>query len=122
MQILYWLAKDNKRIEELVISYCSQIGDVGVTAATRRQTNLVKLELRGLERLTSAGLAHIKSTSLTTVDLSDCPLITSSGILQLLYRNPYIEKLYLNNCSGLDDSVLYGLSNGRMKYLKVNNV
>uniref|UniRef100_A0A914X9B8 F-box/LRR-repeat protein 15-like leucin rich repeat domain-containing protein n=1 Tax=Plectus sambesii TaxID=2011161 RepID=A0A914X9B8_9BILA len=103
------LANNSHQLEQITIIHCPQVSDVGVLSVTRGQRQLMKLELRSIRKLTSAGLDNVCSPYLTTVDLSGCAQIDSEGIVQLVSINRGIRCLYLNYCKAVDDVALYAI-------------
>ncbi|KAL7133253.1 hypothetical protein ABFS83_12G128400 [Erythranthe nasuta] len=83
--------------------------DYTLNATLARSTNslpaLTTLSLKGAYRLSDAGLNTLVSAapSLKSIDISQCPMLTSDGIcllansLQLVLR-----ELYIDNCHGID--------------------
>uniref|UniRef100_A0A915INM8 F-box/LRR-repeat protein 15-like leucin rich repeat domain-containing protein n=1 Tax=Romanomermis culicivorax TaxID=13658 RepID=A0A915INM8_ROMCU len=110
--------KVNRNLSKISIIYCDKVGDRGVRAITEFQTRLVKLELKGLNSVTSFGIAGVVSDHLNVVDFSDCPNICSSGIVHMVNHNPNIQNMFLNNCKAIDDLGLYAIGAHLGKNLK----
>lgn len=53
--------------------------DAGVLAVTYKQKSLENLVLKSLVQLTPKGLSSVKSSSLHTLNLKGCTLMTSRG-------------------------------------------
>lgn len=53
--------------------------DAGVLAVTYKQKSLESLVLKSLVQLTPKGLSNVKSSSLHTLNLKGCTLMTSRG-------------------------------------------
>ncbi|KAL0315831.1 UNVERIFIED_CONTAM: hypothetical protein Sradi_5461300 [Sesamum radiatum] len=66
---------------------------------------LTTISLKGAYRLTDAGLSMLVTSapSLKSVDISQCPLLTSEGICFLANSlSLVLRELYLDNCQGID--------------------
>ncbi|CAJ0564504.1 unnamed protein product, partial [Mesorhabditis spiculigera] len=109
-QMLHHLTEYNKFLERITLIDCKNISDHGLQTVTKSQFNLRLLELRAMSQITDAGLIYIRTPHLQTVDLSGCKQITSEGLRELLSWNRNIEGLYLNTCTGLDESSFYHIA------------
>lgn len=66
---------------------------------------LTAISLKGAYRLSDAGLSMLVSAapSLKSIDISQCPLLTSEGICCLASSLRLgLRELYLDNCHGID--------------------
>lgn len=63
---------------------------------------LTMISLKGAYRLSDAGLSVLASAApcLKSIDVSQCPLLTSEGICSLV--SPLLRELYIDNCLGID--------------------
>uniref|UniRef100_A0A7N0V024 Uncharacterized protein n=1 Tax=Kalanchoe fedtschenkoi TaxID=63787 RepID=A0A7N0V024_KALFE len=71
--------------------------------------SLVTLSLKGAVHLTDKGLESLVklAPSLRSLDLSQCPLLTSSGISTLaVWYGKTLEKLYVDDCLAIDAMAL----------------
>ncbi|KAG8367173.1 hypothetical protein BUALT_Bualt16G0045100 [Buddleja alternifolia] len=83
--------------------------DYALSATLARFPNclpaLTTISLKGAYRLTDAGLHMLVSsaTSLKSIDISQCPLLTSEGICSLTNSlQSVLRELYLDNSHGID--------------------
>ncbi|GER36060.1 F-box/LRR-repeat protein 2 [Striga asiatica] len=83
--------------------------DYNLHATLARSPNwlpaLSMISLRGAYRLTDVGLSLLASAApcLKSIDISQCPLLTSEGICCLLSSlRLVLRELYLDNCHGID--------------------
>uniref|UniRef100_A0A915D1U6 Phosphate transporter n=1 Tax=Ditylenchus dipsaci TaxID=166011 RepID=A0A915D1U6_9BILA len=96
--ILESLTTYSQQLQHVTIIECPLITDHGVISVTINQKRLGRLELRGLNKLTSQALKFVKSPLLYSVDLSGCSQIGSEGVFYLVFNNPSIRHLCLNHC------------------------
>lgn len=69
---------------------------------------LTSVSLKGAYRLSDAGLSSLVSSgpSLKSIDLSQCPLVTSEGICCLSKSlRLVLKELYIDHCQGVDAMV-----------------
>jgi hypothetical protein len=109
-EILKLIVSSSTQLHEITIIDCPNVTDEGIISVTKSQTELFSLSLRSIRNLTYNGLKEVKSPMLHSVDLSGCIKLTSEAIFELVYHNPSIRKLYLNNCRGIDDQALYDVA------------
>lgn len=67
--------------------------------------SLTRLNLKGAYRLSDDGLNAVVASapSLSSINLSECPLLTSMGIINLAYKlGPVLKELYLDGCQNVD--------------------
>lgn len=67
--------------------------------------SLTAISLKGAYRLSDAGLSMLASAapSLKSIDISQCPLLTSEGICSLASSLRFVlRELYIDNCHGTD--------------------
>ncbi|CAA0829301.1 Unknown protein [Striga hermonthica] len=83
--------------------------DYNLHATLARSPNwlpaLSMISLKGAYRLTDVGLSLLASAApcLKSIDISQCPLLTSEGICCLLSSlRSVLRELYLDNCHGID--------------------
>ncbi|XP_073154328.1 uncharacterized protein [Henckelia pumila] len=115
-----WLSEDlfskifescnTSKLTVLQLDYCGVcVPDYALPATFAHSPNslpaLTSISLKGAYRLSDAGLSSLVSSapSLKSIDLSQCPLVTSEGIsflsksLRLVLR-----ELYIDHCQGVD--------------------
>eukprot|EP01038_Epipyxis_sp_PR26KG_P013642 gene13642-18306_t len=73
----------------LDISYCSRIANNGLCNILLKwhMSNLTKLNISHLHKLTGQGLSGLFPQSLTNLDLSNCPMICSEGLCEIFSNN-----------------------------------
>ncbi|MFH4974216.1 hypothetical protein AB6A40_000925 [Gnathostoma spinigerum] len=122
-ELLKAIAVANRSLEEIQLIECSNVTDQGIVSITQCQRLLRRIVLRGIRKLTSLGISHVRSKYLHTVDLSSCCQVTDDGIYRLVNLNPNITCLYLNRCAGLTDQALYDIADslrGRLSILELD--
>ncbi|ESO82780.1 hypothetical protein LOTGIDRAFT_155802 [Lottia gigantea] len=106
------LCKNQKDIDFLDISGCMDVGDHGFGAVTENLINLKVLKASKCQRLTDNAVETLKSLpSLTTLDLSECYKILSSGLSVGLCSGIKTKLTHLNLrcCSSITDSFIVDL-------------
>lgn len=96
-----------------IFTLCEREHSTPARASTRQQQqspDVILFAKRLVSRVTRVGvyvaglqLLH-PLTLLTHLGLSDCHLITSAGVAELLARTPALRRLQLGGCSGLTDA------------------
>lgn len=87
-------------LRNLVVNYCSSIGDSGVIALSHGCKYLEEFEIAGCARLTdSAVLSLIKNCQgLRKLNLSECAQITNLSVNTAVTNLKYLRYLNLENC------------------------
>ncbi|KAK6152007.1 hypothetical protein DH2020_014642 [Rehmannia glutinosa] len=101
---------DSSKLTVLQFDQCGGcMPDYTLYATLARSPNclpaLTTISLKGAYRLTDAGLSMLASAapSLKSIDISQCPLLTSEGICSLLNSlRLVLRELYLDNSHGID--------------------
>lgn len=93
-QFLKSFANTQRQLKTILIEKCD-VSDAGVLAVTFKQKSLESLVLKNLVQLTPKGLGNVKSSSLHTLNLKGCTLMTSRGILSVLQNNPDVQVLHV---------------------------
>ncbi|KFK26555.1 hypothetical protein AALP_AA8G263800 [Arabis alpina] len=106
------LPRGCKSLNRLIISYCSELTDTGVEQI-RQLEHLSHLELRGLKKITGAGLSAIACgcKKLAYLDLKLCENIDDSGFWALAYFSRNLRQINLCNCSVSDTALCMLMSN-----------
>ncbi|KAL6507155.1 hypothetical protein OROHE_022054 [Orobanche hederae] len=105
---------DASQLAVLQFDQCgSCMPDYTLCAALARSPNclpaLTSISLKGAYRLTDAGLTVLASAapSLKSIDISQCPLLTSEGVCCLLNSlKSILRELYLDNSHGINAMVV----------------
>lgn len=98
----------------LDISYCTKVTDMGVLAVVTRASRLRVLLAAGLPLLEGGaiqGLTRTPTSSLETLDVSDCAHLSAAGMSHLVraYANTRLTDLNASSCAQLSDDVLVAL-------------
>ncbi|KAL6585720.1 hypothetical protein OROMI_002364 [Orobanche minor] len=105
---------DASQLTVLQFDQCgSCMPDYTLCAALARSPNclpaLTSISLKGAYRLTDAGVSVLASAapSLKSIDISQCPLLTSEGVCCLLNSlKSVIRELYLDNSHGINAMIV----------------
>jgi len=89
------IAQKCSQLQTLDIS--SDITDQGLECISRC-ASLRCLFLKGCERLTDTGIAHLSSLSLTALDVGFCTLLTDAALNMVVLHHPHMELLDINEC------------------------
>lgn len=118
------------RLKNLMLAGCEQLTNVGVVALTEHQTSLVSLDLSCCSRVTDPSLIAIcrSLSGLQNLCVRRCRAISNIGVSEIQALKNLV-KLDLSNCDMVtSDGILIGLCNGinytlRQLYLSgINNM
>ncbi|GAB4835782.1 hypothetical protein Ancab_000698 [Ancistrocladus abbreviatus] len=100
------LSSGCKKLKKLIVSYCNGLTDKGMEHISRLE-QLSDLEMRGLQSVTSVGLAAIAAgcKKLSELDLKHCENIEDSGFWAVAYYSKNIRQINLSHC-GISDVAL----------------
>uniref|UniRef100_A0A915MWZ6 F-box domain-containing protein n=1 Tax=Meloidogyne javanica TaxID=6303 RepID=A0A915MWZ6_MELJA len=101
-----------KRLEELNISWCEQITDLGLFYIAKNCNNLKTLFCKGLENITSNCFANLEMAELRRLSLHSCPNVLDETINDIARHCPRLEFLSLSNCKEITDLSLVAISQG----------
>ncbi|KAG0472165.1 hypothetical protein HPP92_016711 [Vanilla planifolia] len=93
------IADGCRRLKKLNLCYCSQITDKGLKELARLE-ELADLELRGLENLTSEGIAAVAvgCKSLVELNLKHCTSLDDAFVFALAQYSRNLRQINISNC------------------------
>jgi Leucine Rich repeat/Leucine Rich Repeat len=81
-------------LKELNFSDCTYLTDGGLVSITQWMPRLTCLDLSGCSSLTAGGLRHLSAlTSLRSLDIQGCRLLTDNCLLDMTGALPALTKL-----------------------------
>ncbi|KAL7259582.1 hypothetical protein ACSBR1_005467 [Camellia fascicularis] len=94
------LSSGCKKLKKLNLSYCNKVTDRGLQYLSHLK-ELSDLELRGIVKITSTGLAAVAAgcKSLSELDLKHCEYINDSGFWALAYYSRNLRQINLSYCT-----------------------
>lgn len=94
------LSSGCKKLKKLNLSYCNMVTDRGLQYLSHLK-ELSDLELRGIVKITSTGLAAVAAgcKSLSELDLKHCEYINDSGFWALAYYSRNLRQINLSYCT-----------------------
>uniref|UniRef100_A0A1I8B6J9 F-box domain-containing protein n=1 Tax=Meloidogyne hapla TaxID=6305 RepID=A0A1I8B6J9_MELHA len=101
-----------KRLEELNISWCEQITDLGLFYIAKNCINLKTLFCKGLDNITSNCFANLEMAELKRLSLHSCPNVLDETVNDIARHCPRLEFLSLSNCKEITDNSLVAISLG----------
>nr|CAD40792.3 OSJNBb0076A22.3 [Oryza sativa Japonica Group]CAH66386.1 OSIGBa0134J07.4 [Oryza sativa] len=119
-QCLLFLSSRCTLLNDLTLSFCSNISDPGIACLTYCK-KLMSLRLNSIPELTSSGLLllAVGCKALSSVYLNDCKGIAgSTEWLEHLGANGSLEELAVKNCKGIGQYHFLKFGSGWMKLRK----
>ncbi|XP_022719462.1 F-box/LRR-repeat protein 3-like isoform X2 [Durio zibethinus] len=94
------LSRGCKKLVKLNLSYCNEVSDRGLGYIGRLE-ELSDLELRGLNKITGAGLEVVAAgcKRLADLDLKHCEQVDDSGFWALAYYSRNLRQINLSYCA-----------------------
>ncbi|XP_052298281.1 F-box/LRR-repeat protein 3 isoform X3 [Citrus sinensis] len=108
---LFYIASNCLRIQGLDLYKCSGIGDDGLAALSNGCKKLKKLNLSYCVNVTDRGMEHIRFIEdLSDLELRGLTKITSAGLTALAAGCKRLADLDLKHCAKIDDSGFWALA------------
>ena len=104
----------SKKLSELDISYCRNIGSQVWLAITSLASTLEKLTLHRIISIEQESIEQVQERiifpKLRSLDLTDCAFLTTKDLRNILSTTPALQHLNLAFCTGLDETIAKALN------------
>ena len=110
--VLSTIAANSSKLESLNVSYCS-ISSAGLSRIISSCSNLKELYCARCPNVTDSALHALErftKGALRTLDIAGCSAISDHGVYSLFQSCTGLERVDLEECSGLSDATLLQLA------------
>lgn len=118
------LCSVHTKIQQLDLTNCNQVSDVGLWAIARHLIHLQLLNCTGCTQITTVGLRSIslRCSEIIELNLSNCLVIDDDSLTVIAGGAWRLQRLSLENCHRVSDNAIAKLSKGQGEYLLYLNL